>query len=83
MDGHPLHQPSSERQLINLDHLIAFLSGGVQFSDLCQEEAAKFQENLLKTMIQIENTFFDLAATCQKNCLVICDRGVMDASACK
>lgn len=58
-------------------------SGGVQFADLSHNEAVKFQENLLKTMVQIEDTFFDLAATCQKNCLVICDRGVMDASACK
>ena len=40
------------------------------------------QENLLKTMIQIENTFFDLAmATEDRNVLVICDRGTMDASA--
>ncbi|XP_026501676.1 TRPL translocation defect protein 14 isoform X2 [Vanessa tameamea] len=43
--------------------------------------AMKFQENLLKTMIQIENTFFELGRTCQRNCLIICDRGAMDASA--
>ncbi|XP_045783948.1 TRPL translocation defect protein 14 isoform X2 [Maniola jurtina] len=43
--------------------------------------ATKFQENLLKTMIQIENTFFELGRTCQRNCLIICDRGAMDASA--
>ena len=42
----------------------------------------KFQENLLKTMIAIENTFFELADSVNQNCLVICDRGVMDASAC-
>jgi len=40
-----------------------------------------FQENLLKTMLQIEDTFFDLAETTDRNCLVICDRGAMDASA--
>ncbi|MPC75163.1 TRPL translocation defect protein 14 [Portunus trituberculatus] len=34
-------------------------------------------------MMQIENTFFSLAETCSKNCLVICDRGTMDASACE
>lgn len=33
--------------------------------------------------MQIENTFFDLSASCKRNCLVICDRGIMDASACK
>ncbi len=33
-------------------------------------------------MMQIENTFFDLAnATEDRNVLIICDRGTMDASA--
>jgi len=41
----------------------------------------QFQENLLKTMIQIENTFFTLAERSNRDCLVICDRGTMDASA--
>ncbi|XP_021699713.1 TRPL translocation defect protein 14 isoform X2 [Aedes aegypti] len=44
-------------------------------------EAYKFQENLLRTMIQMENTFFELGKSCTRNCLIICDRGVMDASA--
>lgn len=57
------------------------LSGGIKFSDLSTEEAYKFQENLLKTMIQIENTFFELGESCQRDCLIICDRGAMDASA--
>ena len=39
------------------------------------------QANLLKTMLQIENAFFDLAEESNRNCLVICDRGAMDASA--
>jgi len=57
------------------------LGGGVKFGDLTSEAAFNFQENLLKTMLQIENSFFSLADTCKKNCLVICDRGSMDASA--
>ncbi|XP_074106267.1 TRPL translocation defect 14 isoform X2 [Cotesia typhae] len=57
------------------------LSGGVKFSDLTEEDSLKFQENLLKTMIQIENTFFSLGESCNRNCLIICDRGAMDASA--
>lgn len=32
-------------------------------------------------MLQIENAFFDLAEQSSRNCLVICDRGAMDASA--
>lgn len=44
--------------------------------------AEKFQENLLKTMMAMEETYFSLADTCNRNCLVICDRGTMDAAAC-
>ncbi len=43
----------------------------------------RFQANLIRTMMQIEETFFELASSCAQNCLVICDRGVMDASSCK
>lgn len=57
------------------------LGGGVDFSELSEEAAVRFQENLLKTMIQIENSFFDLAKASERNCLIICDRGAMDASA--
>lgn len=32
-------------------------------------------------MIQIENTYFELGKSSKRNCLIICDRGVMDASA--
>ena len=32
-------------------------------------------------MLQIENAFFDLAEESNRHCLVICDRGAMDASA--
>ncbi|KAH8389654.1 hypothetical protein KR215_001677, partial [Drosophila sulfurigaster] len=44
-------------------------------------EAYKFQENLIRTMVQIENTYFELGNSSARNCLIICDRGVMDASA--
>ncbi|XP_001600611.1 TRPL translocation defect protein 14 isoform X3 [Nasonia vitripennis] len=57
------------------------LSGGIKFTDLNAEQAFKFQENLLKTMLQIENTFFQLGESLSRNCLIICDRGAMDASA--
>nr|CAD7412046.1 unnamed protein product [Timema cristinae] len=32
-------------------------------------------------MVQIENTFFSLGDSCTRDCLIICDRGAMDASA--
>jgi PREDICTED: similar to CG30118-PA len=56
-------------------------NGGIRFPELSAEEGDKFQENLLKTLLAIETTFFDLAETCNKNCLIICDRGTMDAVA--
>ena len=33
--------------------------------------------------LQIEKTFFELAKGEGRNCLVLCDRGIMDLSACK
>jgi len=57
------------------------LPGGVNFAELSPQAAENFQENLLKTMLQIETAFFDLAEQSNKNCLIICDRGAMDASA--
>jgi predicted ATPase len=57
------------------------LSGGVNFETMTEDAREKFQENLLKTMMQIEQTYFDLANSSSQDCLVICDRGAMDASA--
>ena len=42
------------------------LGGGVKFEKLTAEAQEKFQENLLKTMMQIENSFFDLASSLDK-----------------
>ncbi|XP_059169239.1 TRPL translocation defect protein 14-like isoform X2 [Physella acuta] len=60
---------------------LAYLSGGVRFQELNREQAFKFQEDIIKTMMVIEDTFHHLAAVRQKNVLLICDRGVMDGSA--
>lgn len=58
------------------------LRGGIKFDELTPEQSFQFQENLLKTMMQIETVYFQLAANMhQKNCLIICDRGTMDPSA--
>ncbi|XP_054008953.1 TRPL translocation defect protein 14 isoform X2 [Hylaeus anthracinus] len=59
-------------------------TGEARWPDILEvdsSEAFKFQENLLRTMIQIENTFFQLGESGSRNCLIICDRGAMDASA--
>ena len=39
------------------------LSGGVKFETMTEDAREKFQENLLKTMMQIEQSFFDLATS--------------------
>jgi len=57
------------------------LNGGISFALLTDDQRLEFQENLLKTMFQIEDTYFSLASTQTRNCLVICDRGAMDCSA--
>ena len=40
-----------------------------------------FQEHLVATMMALEDTYFSMAEKCSQNCLIIADRGVMDASA--
>lgn len=57
------------------------LSGGVEFGEMNEDQVEEFQEDLLLCMIQTEETFFRLAKRCEQNCLVICDRGTMDARA--
>lgn len=47
------------------------------------KQAANFQCNILKTILQLEATFFELAEEEERNTLVVCDRGTMDPSACK
>ena len=54
-------------------------------NDLCSclHSANGFQANLLKTMMQIESVYVELAALePEKNVLIVYDRGTMDPSAC-
>lgn len=59
---------------------------GISMAKLSKEGAVdtesifKFLENLLRCMIEIEQTFFQLAKSCDRNCLIICARGTMDVS---
>ncbi len=57
------------------------MSGGIAFGELNDEQVMDFQENLIRTMIALEDTYFSMAQKSDRNSLVICDRGVMDASA--
>ena len=56
----------------------------MKFAELSQKQVDCFQKNVLKTIIQLETTYFDLAEEeTNRNVLVVCDRGTMDPSACK
>jgi len=57
------------------------MSGGISFGELSEEQIMDFQEHLVETMMAIEETYFSMAEKCQQNCLIIADRGTMDASA--
>lgn len=61
-----------------LSHLLTAFYISARHSLLSVADAfavRSFQENLLKTMMQIEETFHDLASSSSNNCLIICDRG--------
>ena len=63
------------------------LSSGIFFYDLNDESRINFQENLLKTLIQIEDTINETAKYYHTNrgekVLIIYDRGAMDPVSCK
>lgn len=59
-------------------------SGGVHFPELSDDQAYAFQKSILSVMIQIENTYRELAALNAGRgikTVLICDRGCMDPSA--
>ncbi|KPM05014.1 hypothetical protein QR98_0034730 [Sarcoptes scabiei] len=75
------------------DHIVyrlALTGGPCSGKTTGQARISTFFENLgwkvyrvPETATTLFRTFFTLAQTCNRNCLIICDRGVMDATACK
>ncbi|KAI3409795.1 hypothetical protein GPALN_006170 [Globodera pallida] len=56
--------------------------GRIRFQDLNRTQAAQFQIDLLKTLVQIENVFFNQAELSDsEKIMIILDRGAMDGSA--
>ena len=51
-------------------------SGKMSFSN-----AVKFQINLMKMQMALEDNFLEIALSCDKPSVILCDRGVMDGSA--
>jgi len=46
-----------------------------------KEQSVRFQVNLIKLQMYLEEVFTDIAASTGKKSLLVCDRGVMDGSA--
>ena len=56
----------------------------MRFEEFSPAQVTSFQRNILKTILRLETTFFELAEEDKgKNVLVVCDRGTMDPSACE
>lgn len=47
------------------------------------DQQKSFNESILKTMLQVEQTFTELARLGDQKCLIVYDRGTMDPSACE
>mmetsp|Transcript_41743 Transcript_41743/g.69538 ORF Transcript_41743/g.69538 Transcript_41743/m.69538 type:complete len:470 (-) Transcript_41743:304-1713(-) len=57
------------------------LMGGVTLEGFSTEQVVRFQANLIKVQMAIEDAFTDLARSTRQPSVVICDRGVMDGAA--
>ncbi len=55
----------------------------MKYSEVSPIQAQEFNRNILKTILQLETTFFEMAAEDKRNVIVVCDRGTYDPSACK
>jgi predicted ATPase len=57
------------------------LSGGVQIKGMPARHLAAFQAQLLKVILALEDSFYEIAKTTGRPSILFCDRGAMDGSA--
>ena len=57
------------------------MSGGASPACLPADQFLRFEADLIRLQMAIEETFTDLAASSARRSIVICDRGTMDAAA--
>ncbi|OAF71435.1 hypothetical protein A3Q56_00781 [Intoshia linei] len=55
-------------------------AGGVKGSDFNENNVRCFQYNLIYLMMRLENTYIEMAQHEKSNVLIICDRGILDAT---
>lgn len=63
--------------------LCNFHRGGVKYAEISPVQARDFNRNILKTIIQLETTFFEMAVEDKRDVIIVCDRGTFDPSACE
>ena len=57
------------------------MSGGASPAGLPAEHFLRFETDLIRLLMAIEDTFADLSASSTQRSIIICDRGTMDAAA--
>uniref|UniRef100_A0A6B2L5P0 NadR/Ttd14 AAA domain-containing protein n=1 Tax=Arcella intermedia TaxID=1963864 RepID=A0A6B2L5P0_9EUKA len=55
--------------------------GGIKFSSITEDEVYVFQLNLIKTMMVLEDAFYNIASSTGQPSVIISDRGTMDPAA--
>ncbi len=55
----------------------------MKYTEVSPIQAQDFNRNILKTILQLETTFFEMASEDKRNVIIVCDRGTYDPSACK
>ena len=59
------------------------MKGGamIETHKMALQDAVRFQINVMKTQMVLEDIFIDIALNSENKCVIVCDRGVMDGSA--
>jgi CYTH domain-containing protein/predicted ATPase len=57
------------------------LGGGARTGDLSASQVVQLQESIVRVMMVLEDAFYALARSTGRPSIILCDRGVMDATA--
>mmetsp|Transcript_6933 Transcript_6933/g.17217 ORF Transcript_6933/g.17217 Transcript_6933/m.17217 type:complete len:729 (-) Transcript_6933:380-2566(-) len=70
------------RVYISREAATVLLGGGINFATLGSEQVYETQKSIVQVMLTLEDAYTSICKAGEKDdkCLVICDRGVMDAS---
>jgi hypothetical protein len=54
------------------------LTAGASYRNTTQKELIHFEDNVLKLQMSFEDSFYDIAKSTNRDCVILMDRGVMD-----